>query len=105
MRREERAELRMLLRIGVVIDQRGIVGERACDLRMPGRESVPGLELLRVDIASVGGLERGRGISVDDGAQRFSFLRDRWSSESDRKRNCDQQSRYTVHAFSLVHLA
>jgi hypothetical protein len=44
-------------------------------------------------------------MSVDDGAQRFSFLRDRWSSESDRKRNCDQQSRYTVHIFSLVHLA
>src|SRR5208283_3332911 len=103
MRREERSELRMLLRIGVVTDQRGLAGEFACDLRMPGRESVPGRELLRVDIASVGGLERGRGISVDDGTQRFSFLRDRWGSESDGKRNCDQQSRYTVHIFSLMH--
>ena len=90
MRREERTELRMLLRIGVVIDQPGIVSKLARHLRMPAREVVPGLELVRVDIPAIGRFEYGRRISVYDSAHRFSVLRERWSSESDGERDCDQ---------------
>ena len=89
MRREERVKFRMLLRIAVVVDQLGLVGELPRDLRMLAREVVPGLELLRIEVAGAGSLELGRGISVDDGPQRLSFLRRRRSSESDWKRECN----------------
>src|SRR5208337_3196102 len=94
MRREERAECRMLLRIGVIVDQRGRVGELVRDLRMLAREVIPELELICVDIASIGGFELSSCISVDDHTQRLSFLSDRRSNENDRKRNCEQQNRY-----------
>src|ERR1700685_1453642 len=45
---EERAELRMLLGVPLVIDQRRIVRKLARDLRMPARELVPGLKPVRV---------------------------------------------------------
>jgi hypothetical protein len=75
MRREEHVEFRMLLRVAVVINQLGPVGEFPRDLRMLAREVAPGLEPLSIDVASVRSLELGRGISVDDCAQRLSFLR------------------------------
>ena len=81
----------MLLHIAVVIDQLGLVREILRDLRMLAREVAPHLEFLRIDVAGVGSLELDRGVSVDDSAQRLSFLRCQRSSESDWKRDCDQQ--------------
>jgi len=66
MRREERAECRMVLRIDFVIDQCGPVGELLRDLRMLAREVIPELELATVDIARIGGFELGSCVSVRD---------------------------------------
>jgi hypothetical protein len=68
MRREERVECRMFLRVAVVVDQLGLVGELPRDLRILAREVVPDIELLRIDVTGVCSLELGRGISVDDRA-------------------------------------
>src|ERR1700733_3314721 len=65
---------------------------------MLAREAAPGLKLLQVEIARIGGLKLDRGVSTDDGAQRLSVLRDRRSRESNRNHGCDQKSRYTFHS-------
>ena len=76
MGREELAEFRMVPRIAVAVDQRGLVSQLTRDVGMLACEAVPGLKLLQIDIARIGGFELDRGVSVDDGAQRPSFLRD-----------------------------
>ena len=91
MLRKELAECGMLLRVGVVIDQRGLVSELLRDVRVLAREGVPGRQLLRVDIAAVGSLEYGRRVSTDDGAESLSVLRECRSSERDGKCNGDKQ--------------
>jgi hypothetical protein len=53
IRREERAECRMFLSIGVIIDQRGFIRELFCDVRMLAGEVIPELEFMGVDIASI----------------------------------------------------
>src|SRR5258707_1380634 len=89
MRRKELAELGVLLRVAVVVYQGRLIGEFTRDIRMLAREAAPGLKLLQIDIAHMGGFELDRGVSVDDGAQRPSFLRDRWCSKSDWNDRCD----------------
>jgi hypothetical protein len=93
MRGEEIAEFGMVLRIAIVIDQRQLLGERASDVGMLDSEVAPYLKLLHVQVARVGGHKHGRGISVDDGSQRFSFLCNRWSRERDGKGHREEQSR------------
>ena len=92
MRGEERLKFRMLLLVVGVVDQRRPVGEFACDLRILASEIAPGVEFLHVDIASVGGFGLDRGIPIDHNAQRLSFLRHRWSSENEGKRDRNKQS-------------
>jgi hypothetical protein len=91
----------MLLRIAVVNDQLGLVAEIFRDLRMLIRKVVPGLKLLRIDVAGVGSPELDRGVSVDDSAELLSFLRRRQSGESDWKGDCNQHNEYTVNVLYL----
>jgi hypothetical protein len=74
-----------------------MVPERASDIRMLARELAPDMELIHGNIAGVGGLEDDLRTSIVDNAKHLSFVCERWGSESDRKRDRDQESRYAFH--------
>jgi hypothetical protein len=55
------------------------------------------MELIHGNVAGVGGLEDDLRTSIVDNAKHLSFVCERWGSESDRKRDRDQESRYAFH--------
>src|ERR1700722_11998003 len=77
-----------------------MVPERAGDIRMLAREHAPGMELIHVNIAGVGGLEDDLRTSIVDNAKHLSFVCERRSSESNWNDGCDQKSRYAFHESS-----
>jgi hypothetical protein len=82
----------MLIRVGIVIDQRGVVSELTGDIRVLAGKGAPGLQLLLIDVPRVSGLEFDGCVSCNYGTEGPSVLRECGSCERDRQRNGDNQS-------------